>query len=83
MSPEKLLDLYNEGGINTVGFVIELLNSITEANVDAVMQRLPDDALPAMKRFLEEYHPMARVYNAHPPLPTQVELARLWVTNNR
>ncbi len=83
MSPDKLLQLYDAGGINTLGFVIEFLNLLTETTVDDLMPRLPGDVLPEMKRYLQEYRPTARVYNAQPPSLAQVQLAQHWVLNHQ
>jgi hypothetical protein len=79
MTIPELVERYEAGGITPLGLVITVFNQINQENVDEVMRQLPPWAYPEMQRFVDQYRPDMRVFNARRPSPEAVALGADWL----
>jgi hypothetical protein len=79
MTIAELVHRYEEGGITPLGLVLAVFNQINRDNVDEVMQQLPPWVYPQMQRFVDQYRPEMRVFNAQKPSSEAVALGAEWL----
>ena len=77
---EKLVKMYQQGGITGHHLLVESLHMIDPENPELVLHHLPHEILRQMLAFIKEYQ-QGKMITTHRILPTidQVEAAKQWV----
>jgi hypothetical protein len=70
----EVLQHYYVGNFTATDTVLEVLQLVTDENVDAVLSSLPVEVLGFMKEFVADYHLGIRVFNGPRPSPHVIKL---------
>ena len=79
---EDLLRHYDANHYTVTGFMLEVLQLITEDNVEMILSALPVEVGIQLRKFVGYYHPGIRVFHAPKPSMEVIGLVKQWLSEN-
>jgi hypothetical protein len=80
---DRLIAAYEQGGITAHHLTVEALALLDPSNPGPILNALPTDVWPEVRRYALSYQP-DRMRSNYGPTPTaeQVEAAKRWIESN-